>query len=482
MIKKLLLNFLITLGYALAGTSSVFISAKDYKSYYLDKDLYFLKKKNIELKTYGIYSGAAKFVLGYFESLYVPTTAIPPGTKFRLGFNFDKNNGYIENVYFKPETSCIDTYFLFPASKLLNITKLSNPSTQVGSTDGKVACISQVTFITNKFVDAYKPYAFMYINDQSIPKFLSFEIKLKHILNPESFLLYNSTTFNTPRYSNLPVDFNVYITSSELQGIKVNQKFNSKLKVKYQPQFALLTDNVTKENIKEHILKLKIANNENLLGKVKILSGKLNIKFSKNVYLTLCLEKDGNKTCVIKNKYYPQNSVLSLDAKTIFEKYNGGYLIISWKFPSVGDTTLYLPYSDLQNAKILHICNVIKPNNMKIDISLDANVFEALPTPVCQNYSYELFKGNILEVPAAKIQYVSLEVIGNGQIKCYKNIGKLYPLYCINIDVSKYRPKDAQNYTFKFIITNAKPEEIVVSSENNPNGAFPVYHKNPYRY
>ncbi len=481
MIKRFL-SIGVVFNLAFAGTQSLFVSTKNYKDFYLDKELFFLKKQPIEMKSYGIFSGSAKFVLGYFESLYIPTTSIPPGTKFTLAFSLDKNNNIIENVYFKPETSCIDTYFIFPADYVKNAQTPFDPIFQVGSTDGKVACVSKVNFVTNKPINAYRPYSLMYINDSGMPKFLSFELKLNRILNPESYLLYKSQDLEKPKYSNLPINFKINVYSKSIEGIKINQSFNSNLTVKYLPQFALLTDNITKESIRDHILSFKIINNKSLLGNVNIISGELKINFSQDVYLTICLEKNGKKDCLVKDKFVNKNSYVILDPKLVFEKYNGGNLKIYWRFPYSGETTIYLPYSDLQNAKILHICNIQKPNFMKLNISLSAKVVENLPTPVCQNYSYNLFKGNILEIPKSKIQYVSLEVIGNGKVQCYNKIGKLYPLYCVNIDVSKYRPKDASNYAFKFIITNSKPEEIIVSSENVPNGVFPVYHKNPYRY
>jgi hypothetical protein len=388
----------------------------------------------------------------------------------------------IEDIYFKPETSCIDTYFIFPADYVKNAQIPFDPIFQVGSTDGKVACVSKVNFVTNKPINAYRPYSLMYLNGNGTPKFLSFEMKLNHILNPESYLLYKSQDLEKARYSNLPINFKINIYSKLIKGIKVNQSFTSNLRIKYLPQFALLTDNITRESIRDHILSFKIVNNKNLLGNVNIISGKLKINFSQDVYLTICLEKKGKEECLIKNKFVSKDSDVILDPKLVFEKYNGGKLKIYWRFPYSGETTIYLPYSHLQNAKIPHVCNVQKPSFMKLKVSLEAKAIENLPTPICQNYSYTLFKGNILEIPKSKIQYVSLEVIGKGKVQCYNKIGKLYPLYCINIDVSKYRPKDASNYAFKFIITNAKPEEIIVSSENAPNGASPVYHRNSYRY
>jgi len=322
----------------------------------------------------------------------------------------------------------------------------------------------------------------MYVNNKGEPRYLSFEIKLNNILNSKKDLLYKSQELKKVRYLNIPISYNINISSALLKGIQLDKSSNSNLTLKYLPQFALLTDNITKENIREHILSFKIVNNKKLLGNVNIVSGKLKISFSADLYLTICLEKNGKENCLIKNKFVKKNNMVVLDPKLVFEKYNGGKLKIYWKLPDAGKATIYLPYSDLQNAKILHICNVKKPKFMKLNISLDAKVMENLPLPSCRDYSYTLFKGNILELPKSKIQYVSLEVIGNGKVQCYNKIGKLYSLYCINIDVSKYRPKDASNYAFKFTITNAKPEEIIVSSKNIPNGASPVYHKNPYRY
>jgi len=481
MIKKLLFVGMM-FNFALAGSQAYFIPKKNYKNFYLDKDLISLKKQVLKVKSYGIFSGSAKFILGYFENLYVPTTSIPPGTKFMLNLILGKNNTSVKDIYFKPDTSYIDTYFIFPTDYVKNVQAPFDPIFQVGSTDGKVSCVYKVNFITNKPINAYRPYSFMYINNNGEPRYLSFEMKLTHILNPDSYLLYKSQDLEKPRYSNIPINFNINVYSDVFKGINLNQSFNSNLTLRYLPQFALLTDNITKESIREHILSFKIVNNKKLLGNVNIVSGKLKISFSADLYLTICLEKNGKENCLIKDKFVKKDSNVTLDPKLIFEKYKGGKLKIYWKFPYSGETTIYLPYSDLQNAKVLHICNIQKPNFMKLNISLKAKVVENLPEPICKDYSYTLFKGNILELPKSKIQYVSLEVIGNGKVQCYDKIGKLYPLYCINIDVSKYRPKDASNYAFKFIITNAKPEEIVVSSKNIPSGASPVYHKNPYRY
>lgn len=468
--------------FALAGTQAFFIPKKNYKSFYLDKDLISLKKQSLKIKSNDIFSASAKFILGYFENLYIPTTSISPGTRFTLSLNLKENNTLVKDIYFKPDTSYIDTYFIFPTDYVKNAQIPFDPIFQVGSTDGKVSCVSKVSFITNKPVNSYRPYSFMYINSKGEPRYLSFEMKLNDILDSKKDILYSSQDLEKVRYLNIPISLNVNISSNSLKGVKVNKSFNTNLTLKYLPQFALLTDNITKENIREHILSFKIVNNKNLLGNVNIVSGKLKITFSSDLYLTICLEKNGKETCLIKNKFIKKNSSVTLNPKLVFEKYNEGRLKIYWKFPDSGKATIYLPYSDLQNAKVLHICNIKKPKFMKLNITLNAKVMENLPYPSCQDYSYTLFKGNILELPKSKIQYVSLEVIGNGKIQCYDKIGKLYSLYCINIDVSKYRPKDASNYAFKFIVTNAKPEEIIVSSKNVPNGAFPVYHKHPYKY
>ncbi|HIP93370.1 MAG TPA: hypothetical protein EYH39_03050, partial [Desulfurobacteriaceae bacterium] len=228
MIKKLLFVGMM-FNFALAGSQAYFIPKKNYKNFYLDKDLISLKKQVLKVKSYGIFSGSAKFILGYFENLYVPTTSIPPGTKFMLNLILGKNNTSVKDIYFKPDTSYIDTYFIFPTDYVKNVQAPFDPIFQVGSTDGKVSCVYKVNFITNKPINAYRPYSFMYINNNGEPRYLSFEMKLTHILNPDSYLLYKSQDLEKPRYSNIPINFNINVYSDVFKGINLNQSFNSNL-------------------------------------------------------------------------------------------------------------------------------------------------------------------------------------------------------------------------------------------------------------